>query len=56
MASPKTLTIQYMLLFSHLSVQLPVEQERVRERCDERRIKVNTVTFSECSTLVVTCH
>ena len=31
MASPKTLTIQYMLLFSHLSVQLPAEQECVRD-------------------------
>ena len=32
MASPKTLTIQYMVLFSHLTVQLPAMESDKRHQ------------------------
>ena len=32
MASPKTLTIQYMVLFSHLTVQLPAMESDKRRQ------------------------
>ena len=32
MASPKTLTIQYMVLFSHLTVQLPAMESDKRHK------------------------
>lgn len=42
-ASPKALTIQYMVLFSHLTVQVPANTETVFQK--EKEVKVITCNF-----------